>query len=623
MDAPSMSTPSLPACTPHLKRVLKSYQAAAMSSLHGPPPNSFMADAASSPPRKTPEKPAVGSADLDSDDPFLAPPPFPIQQPPLFTPPDQSRCERSETVLESYTISCFSVGGELRLCLPQILTTVLRDFTLQQINGVCDDLQIFCSRCNAEQLEVLKVSRVLPSCAPSCGLITKTDAERLCAELLHATGDPVNEALLGTFQVAVYHECFGGARGELFPDAYAESDAACVRCKECLSMFAPRRFVCHAHGGRENRTCHWGFDSANWRSYLLVDEDQVRAQDMVRLTRVLDDVKAKFASDGKRKQNPPPAEATKKKVRAEEEAPPAAAAILHPYMTFGLDPAFWYHSQLARASAFKPWNPALLKDHKLAPHVTAALPTNLPVYLKNSVPYPIVAYLPGDIAAEHCKLEQCGLKLDPDRHNQPVVPPVTQPKHHKKRLQLEAETKGEGAPPEKMASGRLSIDGEETTSNSSLSTLSGMEEATTPPVEDDSHSAELSSLYMVFERHSLDEKAKRDIVQEVQHILSGYRRRLAKASVGNQCTVLKDTYPLPLKTPHARSTTSPLRSVPNKVLPPLLVQLPKDIKGVDTDVVSLSLADYKACNSSNSSHKEQLSHEVPRLPVEKKVLLAA
>ncbi|XP_064459590.1 ski oncogene-like [Ornithodoros turicata] len=615
MDAPSLSSPSLPACTPHLKRVLKSYQAAAMSSLHGPPPNSFMADSAS-PPRKTPDKSVAGSTDPDSDDPFLAPPPFPIQQPPLFTPPDQSCCDRSETILESHTISCFCVGGERRLCLPQILTTVLRDFTLQQINGVCDDLQIFCSRCNAEQLEVLKVSRVLPSCAPSCGLITKTDAERLCAELLHSSGDAVDEAVLGTFQVPVYHECFGGTHGDLFPDAYTESDAACVRCGECSAMFSPRRFVCHAHRGRENRTCHWGFDSANWRAYVLLDEEQVRGQDVARLTRALDDVKAKFASDGKRKQNPPLVEGAKKKIRAEDEV--RLTAMMHPYMAFGLDPALWYQSQVARASAFKPWNPALLKDRKLPPHLSAALPQNIPVYLKNSVPYPMFTYVSGEVPAELHKVT--GVKPDPERQSQPCTPLlVTLPKHHKKRLQLEGELKAEVT--EKTSSGRLSIDGEETMSSSSLSTLSGMEEASMP--EDDSESIELRGLYTVLERHSVDEKAKQDILQEVQHIILECRKRFSEASTFYHPPALKDMYALPSKALRSQCDTPPTRATPSKLLHPLQVHLPKDVKSVvvvDKDVVpeDKDLAGYSLCNN-----KELSNHNMPRPLIEKKVLVAA
>lgn len=57
-------------------------------------------------------------------------------QTPILTTADQSCSERCETVLEGERISCFVVGGERRLCLPQILNTVLQDFSLQQINQV-------------------------------------------------------------------------------------------------------------------------------------------------------------------------------------------------------------------------------------------------------------------------------------------------------------------------------------------------------------------------------------------------------------------------------------------------------------------------------------------------------
>ena len=52
-------------------------------------------------------------------------------QTPLFFPRDSSPSVRSETILESETITCFVIGGEKRLCLPQIFNTVLRDFTWQ------------------------------------------------------------------------------------------------------------------------------------------------------------------------------------------------------------------------------------------------------------------------------------------------------------------------------------------------------------------------------------------------------------------------------------------------------------------------------------------------------------
>lgn len=213
---------------------------------------------------------------------------FPI---PILTTPDQSCSERCETLLEGERISCFVVGGERRLCLPQILNTVLQDFSLQQINQVCDELQIYCSRCTRDQLEELKLSGILPRNAPSCGLITQTDAERLVSALL-SRAEPclaipiqehefeekklhkkeVDENCVSRFKV--YHECFGKCKGIFDADLFITEDSACIECLECGLRFSPARFVRHAHRSLENRTCHWGFDSANWRSYLLLSRDQ-------------------------------------------------------------------------------------------------------------------------------------------------------------------------------------------------------------------------------------------------------------------------------------------------------------------------------------------------------------
>ena len=30
----------------------------------------------------------------------------------------------------------------------------------------------------------------------------------------------------------------------------------------------------HSHRSLENRVCHWGFDSTNWRSYLLLAKEK-------------------------------------------------------------------------------------------------------------------------------------------------------------------------------------------------------------------------------------------------------------------------------------------------------------------------------------------------------------
>ncbi|KAK6177657.1 hypothetical protein SNE40_015714 [Patella caerulea] len=282
---------------PHLQRVLKSYQTAAIRSLSGPSGYSIISDLSKMSAGDIEEyRKAMASVkkiptDKGMDyDPFLAPPPFPIQQMPVFTPVDTSRSDKSETILEGETIACFMVGGEKRLCLPQILNTVLRDFTLQQINTVCDELHIFCSRCNHEQLETLKLTAILPFTAPSCGLITKTDAERLCNALLHGSPEKYSDPPSPN-SFKVYHECFGKCKGIFHPELYVEPDAKCIQCVDCNGLFSPSKFVCHSHKALENRTCHWGFDSANWRAYLLLAKYQEGRE---KLQEAMEHMKARF-----------------------------------------------------------------------------------------------------------------------------------------------------------------------------------------------------------------------------------------------------------------------------------------------------------------------------------------
>jgi len=190
--------------------------------------------------------------------------------------------EQSVATLEGEKIACFNIGGEKRLCLPQILNTVLKDFSLTVINQVCDDSHIYCSRCNPEQLQMFKRSRILPLTAPSCGLITMTDAERLCGALLHKSVGtdsredrirrPINEAC-----IPVCHECFGEGQGYLKSDLYKSDDSKCIECVDCGGVYSPRGFVGHSHYNQEsgNHICHWGFERNKWRNYLMVDSDDL------------------------------------------------------------------------------------------------------------------------------------------------------------------------------------------------------------------------------------------------------------------------------------------------------------------------------------------------------------
>ncbi|XP_042313735.1 ski-like protein [Sceloporus undulatus] len=224
---------------------------------------------------------------------------------PLLVPSDSST-ELTQTLLEGESISCFKVGGEKRLCLPQVLNSVLRDFSLQQINTVCDDLYIYCSRCTSDQLHILKVLGILPFNAPSCGLITLTDAQRLCNALLRPRTFPQNGSLLhakgslvqlketgSAFEVE--HECLGKCQGLFAPQFYLQPDSPCIQCSECYGMFSPQTFVMHSHRSPDKRTCHWGFESAKWHCYLHINQKYLGTSEERDLQHLLEEMKEKFS----------------------------------------------------------------------------------------------------------------------------------------------------------------------------------------------------------------------------------------------------------------------------------------------------------------------------------------
>ncbi|XP_032350861.1 ski oncogene isoform X1 [Camelus dromedarius] len=391
---------------PGLQKTLEQFHLSSMSSLGGPA--AFSARWAQEAYKKESAKEA-GAAAVPAPVPAAAEPPpvlhLPAIQPPppvlpgpFFMPSDRST-ERCETVLEGETISCFVVGGEKRLCLPQILNSVLRDFSLQQINSVCDELHIYCSRCTADQLEILKVMGILPFSAPSCGLITKTDAERLCNALLYggAYPPPCKKELAASLalglelserSVRVYHECFGKCKGLLVPELYSSPSAACIQCLDCRLMYPPHKFVVHSHKALENRTCHWGFDSANWRAYILLSQDYTGKEEQARLGRCLDDVKEKFDYGNKYKRRVP-----RVSVPRVTSEPPASirkaddTPSQHPTSSEKDKPSGWLRTLAGssskslgcvhprqRLSAFRPWSPAVsASDKELSPHLPALI----------------------------------------------------------------------------------------------------------------------------------------------------------------------------------------------------------------------------------------------------------
>lgn len=292
--------PSLPETlnlNPSLKHTLAQFHLSSQSSLGGPAAFS-----------------ARYSQESMSPTVFLPLPSPQVLPGPLLIPSDSST-ELTQTVLEGESISCFQVGGEKRLCLPQVLNSVLREFSLQQINTVCDELYIYCSRCTSDQLHILKVLGILPFNAPSCGLITLTDAQRLCNALLRPRTFPQNGSILpaksswaqlketgSAFEVE--HECLGKCQGLFAPQFYVQPDAPCIQCLECCGMFAPQTFVMHSHRSPDKRTCHWGFESAKWHCYLHVNQKYLGTPEEKKLKIILEEMKEKFSMrNGKRFQS--------------------------------------------------------------------------------------------------------------------------------------------------------------------------------------------------------------------------------------------------------------------------------------------------------------------------------
>lgn len=263
---------------PQLITVLKTYQDNAPKGLHGPGLSLVHpSKSGAAPPRpETPEHPVTNEDGLIVQ-PITGPLPMPSH--PIMTTPDPDCGVVQLTTLEGKKIGCFLLGGEMRLCLPQIFNNILMDFSVEQINRSIQELMIYLYNCTDQQLQEFKRANIIPDTAKTCGLITRTNAERLCSYMLHQA-DQVRSrkgAVVTSFRV--YHRCFGKCEGIFTVELYSYKEPACIECCECQGMFSPQKFVCHQHDRQENRTCHWGFNSSNWCAYIHValDEDNREA----------------------------------------------------------------------------------------------------------------------------------------------------------------------------------------------------------------------------------------------------------------------------------------------------------------------------------------------------------
>jgi hypothetical protein len=194
---------------------------------------------------------------------------------------DRNSSTLKSTKLANHFISCFIVGGEIRLCSPQIHSVIMKDVHEDDITHWVREYNIVDHLASGEQLTSLKLNRAIPPEAGTCGLMTKTNAERLVGALI----DPVNYRILPNDKkdkfepILIEHDCFGGCEGRLYSSLFP---GPCVECTQCKCLMTTEAFCRHSHiissSSSEQPLCHWGFDAANWSKYIrlhqLAENDQ-------------------------------------------------------------------------------------------------------------------------------------------------------------------------------------------------------------------------------------------------------------------------------------------------------------------------------------------------------------
>ncbi|XP_055525884.1 SKI family transcriptional corepressor 2-like isoform X1 [Wyeomyia smithii] len=180
------------------------------------------------------------------------------------------------------------VENQERLCLAQISSTLLKDFSYNEIHNRRVALGITCIQCTPVQLEILRRAGAMPASSRRCGMITRREAERLCKSFFGECSQP---ALPEGFVFNVYHECAWGCTGAFAPARYNSSRAKCIKCSYCNLFFSPNKFIFHSH----RLTPHDKYvqpDAANfnsWRRHL-----KLQSSPPEKVIYAWEDVKAMF-----------------------------------------------------------------------------------------------------------------------------------------------------------------------------------------------------------------------------------------------------------------------------------------------------------------------------------------
>ncbi|CAH8646358.1 unnamed protein product [Schistosoma curassoni] len=206
--------------------------------------------------------------------------------------------------LRDQPLVCLNMGGVKRLCLAQISSTLLKQYSYNEIHNRRVALGITCVQCTPSQLELLREAGAMPASSRRCGTITYREAERLVKSFLD---EPQHPKLPENFIFQVVHHCGWGCQGSFSPSRYTSSRAKCIRCYICQSYFSPNKFIFHCHSPKTNdnvslKAMYRHPDAANfnaWRRHLfLIDPNPP-----LEVIYAWEDVKAMF-NGGNRKRSP-------------------------------------------------------------------------------------------------------------------------------------------------------------------------------------------------------------------------------------------------------------------------------------------------------------------------------
>ncbi|KAK4015533.1 SKI family transcriptional corepressor 1 [Daphnia magna] len=156
----------------------------------------------------------------------------------------QSNNQIGTVILYGVPIVSLMMETKERLCLAQISSTLLKDYSYNEIHNRRVALGITCAQCTPVQLELLRRAGAMPVTSRRCGMITRREAERLCKSFL---GDHSPPKLPDNFAFDVSHCCAWGCRGAFLPSRYNSSRAKCIKCFYCSLFFSPNKFIFHSH----------------------------------------------------------------------------------------------------------------------------------------------------------------------------------------------------------------------------------------------------------------------------------------------------------------------------------------------------------------------------------------